>query len=123
MKEYFRRKKQMRYALTTIAICFAASMALASYGYIEVDPNPASIPEDYTVYLVFTNTTGQDIYVYSVEDSGSSIECNVSVSAGNSEVVYSASGVTYTPGEFYHKPVFYTSDGTYEGDSYVFVVR
>lgn len=113
----------MRSVILVILWLTLASMSYGSYGYMEVDPNPASIPEYYTVYFIFANTTGHDITVYTVEDSGSEYDVDVEVSAGNYEVVYSASGVTYTPGTFYHKLTFYTSDGAFEADPYTFLVK
>lgn len=91
--------------------------------WLEVSPNPASIPEKYTVNWVVDNRTNKDITVYYIMDDNSRINVNVTAPAGSTTVVKSASGTTYIPGVFHHVPTFYTSEGAIRAPNYDFVVK
>ena len=89
-----------------------------------VEPNPASIPEEYTVYYVFDNGTADDVKVAYITDGETDIVVGRVVRAGREAVLYSASGTTYTPGTFHHSPIlFHTDAGTFRAPDYDFVVR
>lgn len=92
--------------------------------WLDVEPNPASIPERYTVRWYIENTTARDVEVYYIMDGRNKITISKTAAAGRTTVLKSASGTTYTPGVFHHAPIiFHTSAGDIKAADYDFVVR
>jgi len=92
--------------------------------WYNVSPNPASIPEKYTVRYYIKNMTGKDIFVEYIMDGDARVDINKIAPAGEKTVLYSASGVTYISGVFHHGPIYYYTDaGKIRAPDYDFVVR
>lgn len=91
--------------------------------FIEITPNPARIPEKYTVKWVVRNNTTKDITIYSAKKGTAEVELNKNAAAGCTVVVDSGSGITYTPGTFHNTLVIYSSAGTFEARPVDFIVK
>jgi hypothetical protein len=91
--------------------------------FIEITPNPARIPEKYTVKWVVRNNTKEDVKIYSAKKGNAEVELNKNAPAGCTVVVRSGGGTTYTPGTFHNTLVIYSSAGTFEARPVDFIVK
>jgi len=91
--------------------------------WLQISPNPAKIPENYTVSWMVKNGSKSDITVYYITAQGEKTQINQVVPAGSTMAIKSGSGVTYQAGNFFNHDLYiYTSIGTFRAPDVTFVV-